>query len=276
MAEVNFNYIDNLNTSSYFNLINEQHDQAINMTGRKAYIFMLDKIDTELSNVYKEEKHGRIYLPHFEQRALYKTNTFISQLNTQNYTEKENNLEMEFNFARMVHNIHELKNKSSGILEIKNISKVPLNIEINKEFVLRDENNILYKTSLDGNIFSFINKITKDISLLEFNYKGDSETLEFLEKINLKILPRRTIELSLNNSIYKNTSDVIDKGDIIVNDRKKVYQVVAAYPRDDNYQNYVSWKVQLELINLAKVDGLPNDFAELIKENQYNLGKITI
>ena len=138
MAEVNFNYIDNLNTSSYFNLINEQHDQAINMTGRKAYIFMLDKIDTELSNVYKEEKHGRIYLPHFEQRALYKTNTFISQLNTQNYTEKENNLEMEFNFARMVHNIHELKNKSSGILEIKNISKVPLNIEINKEFVLRD------------------------------------------------------------------------------------------------------------------------------------------
>ena len=37
MAEVNFNYIDNLNTSSYFNLINEQHDQAINMTGRKAW-----------------------------------------------------------------------------------------------------------------------------------------------------------------------------------------------------------------------------------------------
>lgn len=275
MAEVKFNYIDNINSSTYFNFVSDQHDQAINMTGRKTYIFKLDKVDTELSEVYKEEKHGRIYLPHFEQRALYKTSLFVSQLDTQNFTEKENNLELEYNFGRMVHNIHELKSKSIGVLNIKNISKIPLTIEIDKSFILRNNSELLYEASLDGSIFSFLNKL-KETSLIEASYSGDGENLDFIEKVNLRLLPRRNIDIQLSNSIYKNVTDVIDRGDIIVTDRKRVYQVVAAYPRDDNYQNYVSWKIQGELINLAKVDGMPNDFAELIKENQYNLGKINI
>lgn len=275
MAEVKFNYIDNINSSTYFNFVSDQHDQAINMTGRKTYIFKLDKVDTELSEVYKEEKHGRIYLPHFEQRALYKTSLFISQLDTQNFTEKENNLELEYNFGRMVHNIHELKSKSIGVLNIKNVSKIPLTIEIDKSFILRNNSELLYEASLGGSIFSFLNKL-KETSLIEVSYSGDGESLDFIEKVNLRLLPRRNIDIQLSNSIYKNVTDVIDRGDIIVTDRKRVYQVVAAYPRDDNYQNYVSWKIQGELINLAKVDGMPNDFAELIKENQYNLGKINI
>lgn len=275
MAEVKFNYIDNINSSTYFNFVSDQHDQAINMTGRKTYIFKLDKVDTELSEVYREEKHGRVYLPHFEQRALYKTSLFISQLDTQNFTEKENNLELEYNFGRMVHNIHELKSKSVGVLNIKNISKIPLTIEIDKSFILRNNSELLYETSLGGSIFSFLNKL-KETSLIEASYSGDGESLDFIEKVNLRLLPRRNIDIQLSNSIYKNVTDVIDRGDIIVTDRKRVYQVVAAYPRDDNYQNYVSWKIQGELINLAKVDGMPNDFAELIKENQYNLGKINI
>lgn len=275
MAEVKFNYIDNINSSTYFNFVSDQHDQAINMTGRKTYIFKLDKVDTELSEVYREEKHGRVYLPHFEQRALYKTSLFVSQLDTQNFTEKENNLELEYNFGRMVHNIHELKSKSIGVLNIKNISKIPLTIEIDKSFILRNNSELLYEASLDGSIFSFLSKL-KETSLIEASYSGDGESLDFIEKVNLRLLPRRNIDIQLSNSIYKNVTDVIDRGDIIVTDRKRVYQVVAAYPRDDNYQNYVSWKIQGELINLAKVDGMPNDFAELIKENQYNLGKINI
>lgn len=275
MAEVKFNYIDNINSSTYFNFVSDQHDQAINMTGRKTYIFKLDKVDTELSEVYREEKHGRVYLPHFEQRALYKTSLFVSQLDTQNFTEKENNLELEYNFGRMVHNIHELKSKSIGVLNIKNVSKIPLTIEIDKSFILRNNSELLYEVSLDGSIFSFLNKL-KETSLIEASYSGDGESLDFIEKVNLRLLPRRNTDIQLSNSIYKNVTDVIDRGDIIVTDRKRVYQVVAAYPRDDNYQNYVSWKIQGELINLAKVDGMPNDFAELIKENQYNLGKINI
>ena len=277
MAETtNFNYIDSLMNSTNIQFMADQHDHAIQTTGRKTYIFLLDKAETELSDVYKEEKHGRIYLPHFEQRALYKTNTFISSLDASNYTEKEEALEMEYDFGRMVHNINELKSKSAGKLTIKNNSKVPLEFEISDKFIIRKFSEILYQKKIEGTIYKFINEIMNETNLVELEYTGDSENLEFLERLSFKLLPRRKQEISLNNSIYKNTGDVISHGTLILNDRFKLYQVVGAYPKNDSYGQYISWNVELQLFNLAKADGLPNDFKELIEKNQYGLGKINI
>ena len=277
MAETtNFNYIDSLMNSTNIQFMADQHDHAIQTTGRKTYIFLLDKVETELSDVYKEEKHGRIYLPHFEQRALYKTNTFISSLDTSNYTEKEEALEMEYDFGRMVHNINELKSKSAGKLIIKNNSKVPLEFEISDKFIIRKFSEILYQKNIEGTIYKFINEVMNETNLVELEYTGDSESLEFLERLSFKLLPRRKQEISLNNSIYKNKSDVISHGTLILNDRFKLYQVVGAYPKNDSYGQYISWNVELQLFNLAKADGLPNDFKELIEKNQYGLGKINI
>jgi hypothetical protein len=277
MAEkTNFNYVDALMNSTNIQFMADQHDHAVQTTGRKTYVFLLDKVETELSDVYKEEKHGRIYLPHFEQRALYKTNTFISSLDTANYTEKEESLEMEYDFGRMVHNINELKSKSAGVLTLTNNSKVPLEFEISDYFIIRKFTEVLYKKKIEGSIYNFINEVLKETNLVILEYTGDSEELSFLEKLSFKLLPRRKQEISLNNSIYKNTSDVISHGTLILNDRMKLYQVVGAYPKNDSYGQYISWNVQLQLFNLAKADGLPNDFKELIEENQYGLGKINI
>jgi hypothetical protein len=277
MAETtNFNYVDSLMNSTNVQFMADQHDHAIQTTGRKSYIFLLDRVETELSEVYKEEKHGRIYLPHFEQRSLYKTNTFISQLDTANYTEKEDSLEMEYDFGRMVHNINELKSKSAGKLTLTNNSKIPLEFEINDKFVIKNYSEILYSKKIEGTVYNFINTVINETSLVKFEYVGDSEVLDFLEKTNFKLLPRRKREIALNNSVYKNTYDVISRGDLILNDRFKLYQVVGAYPKNDSYGQYISWNVELQLFNLAKADGLPNDFKELIEENQYGLGKINI
>ena len=277
MAETtNFNYVDSLMNSTNIQFMADQHDHAIQTTGRKSYIFLLDRVETELSEVYKEEKHGRIYLPHFEQRSLYKTNTFISQLDTANYTEKEDSLEMEYDFGRMVHNINELKSKSAGKLTLTNNSKIPLEFEINDKFVIKNYSEILYSKKIEGTVYNFINTVINETSLVKFEYVGDSEVLDFLEKTNFKLLPRRKREITLNNSVYKNTYDVISRGDLVLNDRFKLYQVVGAYPKNDSYGQYISWNVELQLFNLAKADGLPNDFKELIEENQYGLGKINI
>ena len=273
MADTNFNYTDQIQSTAYTQFIADQHDQAVQTTGRRTYVFLLDKIDTERSEVYKEEKHGRIYLPHFEERAIYTTNPWIATLNAQNYTEVENTMEFEFDFGRMVHIISELKQKTAGILSIKNISKIPLWIEINDFITLKAHSETLFKKEISGTIYKFMNEVNKETDLIELSYTGDSEYLEFLEKHNSRILPRRTINLSLNNSIYKNTSDVIDQGTLILNDRMKLYQVIAAYPKNDNYGRYISWNVKCDLINMAKADGLPADYAEVIKKNQYGLTK---
>lgn len=271
-----FNYIDNINSSAYLQFIDDQHDQAIETTGRKAHIFLLDKKDTVLSEVYKEELHGRIYLPHFTQRAMYKTANFVSQLNTAGYIEREDVVEMEFNFGRMVYNIHNLKQTTAGKLTIINTSKIPLEFEISDKFVIKNHFETLYEKTLEGTIYSFVNTVKNETKLIDLIYKGDSEEICFLDKVFAKLLPRRKLELNLNNSIYKNAEDVISHGALILNDRGKLYQVVGAYPRNDAYGKYISWNVQCELINLAKADGLPNDYIELIKENQYDLGKVNI
>lgn len=271
-----FNYIDNINSSAYLQFIADQHDQAIETTGRKAHIFLLDKKDTVLSEVYKEELHGRIYLPHFTQRAMYKTANFVSQLNTSGYTEREDALEMEFDFGRMVHNIHNLKQKTAGKLTIINTSKIPLEFEISDKFIIKNHYETLYERKLEGTIYNFVNTVKNETKIIDLIYKGDSEEICFLDKVFAKLLPRRKLELNLNNSIYKNAEDVISHGDLILNDRYKLYQVVGAYPKNDAYGKFISWNVQCELINLAKADGLPNDYVELIKENQYGLGKVNI
>lgn len=271
-----FNYIDNINSSAYLQFIADQHDQAIETTGRKAHIFLLDKKDTVLSEVYKEELHGRIYLPHFTQRAMYKTANFVSQLNTSGYTEREDALEMEFDFGRMVHNIHNLKQKTAGKLTIINTSKIPLEFEISDKFIIKNHYETLYEKKLEGTIYNFVNAVKNETKIIDLIYKGDSEEICFLDKVFAKLLPRRKLELNLNNSIYKNAEDVISHGALILNDRYKLYQVVGAYPKNDAYGKFISWNVQCELINLAKADGLPNDYVELIKENQYGLGKVNI
>ena len=66
--------------------------------------------------------------------------------------------------------------------------------------------------------------------------------------------------------------DVITNGAAILTDRMRLYQVVSALPKDDSYGRYITWVCQLQLMNLAKADGLPNDYAEIIKRNQYGLG----
>lgn len=272
MAET-FNYSDHINSNTSLQYMANQHDKAIETSGRKAYIFPLDTRETELSNVYKEEKHGRVYLPHYTQRALYKTNSFIIQLNNENYKETEDALEMEFNFQRMVHNIHELKSNTAGKLTIINNSKIPLKIEINDKFTVKNNIQILYEKKIEGTVYNFIDTIKKETKLVNFIYIGDSEELVFLDKVNFQILPRRKYEIELNNSIYKNIGDVINEGDVIVTDRSRLYQVVGAYPKNDNYGQYIAWMVKLELMNLAKADGLPNDYVELIKSNQYGFGE---
>lgn len=268
-----FNYSDHINSNTSLQYMANQHDKAIETSGRKAYIFPLDTRETELSNVYKEEKHGRVYLPHYTQRALYKTNSFIIQLNNENYKETEDALEMEFNFQRMVHNIHELKSNTAGRLTIINNSKIPLKIEINDKFTVKNNIQILYEKKIEGTVYNFIDTVKKETKLVDFIYIGDSEELIFLDKVNFQILPRRKYEIELNNSIYKNIGDVINEGDVIVTDRNRLYQVVGAYPKNDNYGQYIAWMVKLELMNLAKADGLPNDYVELIKANQYGFGE---
>ena len=109
-------------------------------------------------------------------------------------------------------------------------------------------------------------------SMIAIGISLETRRDSIMDEKNLDVIRKITAELEG----VENTSDVISHGTLILNDRMKLYQVVGAYPKNDSYGQYISWNVQLQLFNLAKADGLPNDFKELIEENQYGLGKINI
>ena len=118
---MSFNYIDAFNNSSQLEYESKQHDASIELQGRRCYIFLLNREKTEKSEIYNEAIGARIYLPHFEQRALYNMNSWVGNVGLNNYVETEDTIDFEFNFARMVCNIRDLKDKKSGKLTIKNI-----------------------------------------------------------------------------------------------------------------------------------------------------------
>lgn len=276
---MSFNYIDAFNSSSQLEYKSKQHDASVEIQGRRCYVFLLDRKKTETSEVYNEAKNGRIYLPHFEQRALYSLNEFQGLIGLNNYVEKEDTLKFEFNFARMVCNIRDLKDKKAGKLMIKNISNeiFLLSIENNK-FVVKSKNQvILLEEDLTKykSITAFINSAKKRCSVIDLSYEGDMEEAKNINSVSIRLVPNRKEEILVNDRLYENCRDVIDNGDIILTDKYKLYQVNNAYPTGAMVNEYTSWTCHCNVTDIA-IANLPDDYRKIITRNSYGLSKTNL
>ena len=276
---MSFNYIDAFNNSSQLEYESKQHDASIELQGRRCYIFLLDREKTEKSEIYNEAIGARIYLPHFEQRALYNMNSWVGNVGLNNYVETEDTIDFEFNFARMVCNIRDLKDKKSGKLIIKNNSKEILHLIIEEnKFILRSPNSvILLSLNLTDykSIKQFINVAKAKCSLIDLDYSGDMEEAKNITSVNKKLLPNRKEEIEVISRVYQNCKDVVWDGDIILTDKYKLYQVNNAYPSGAMINEYTSWTCKCNIIDLA-IASLPDDYRKIVERNNYSLPKTKI
>lgn len=276
---MSFNYIDAFNSSSQLEYKSKQHDASVEIQGRRCYVFLLDRKKTEVSEVYNEAKNGRIYLPHFEQRALYSLNEFQGLIGLNNYVEKEDTLKFEFNFARMVCNIRDLKDKKAGKLMIKNISNEIFFLSIeNNKFVVKSKNQvILLEEDLTKykSITAFINSAKKRCSVIDLSYEGDMEEAKNINSVSMRLVPNRKEEIWVNDRLYENCGDVIDNGDIILTDKYKLYQVNNAYPTGAMVNEYTSWTCHCNVTDIA-IANLPDDYRKIITRNSYGLPKTNL
>lgn len=276
---MSFNYIDAFNNSSQLEYESKQHDASIELQGRRCYIFLLDREKTEKSEIYNEAIGARIYLPHFEQRALYNMNSWVGNVGLNNYVETEDTIDFEFNFARMVCNIRDLKDKKSGKLIIKNNSKEILHLIIEEnKFILRSPNSvILLSLNLTDykSIKQFINVAKAKCSLIDLDYSGDMEEAKNITSVNKKLLPSRKEEIEVVSRVYQNCKDVVWDGDIILTDKYKLYQVNNAYPSGAMINEYTSWTCKCNIIDLA-IASLPDDYRKIVERNNYSLPKTKI
>lgn len=271
-----FNYTDAFSSSSQVEYESEQHDNAVQLQGRRTYIFKLDKESTVKSEVYNEAKTARIYLPHFEQRALYNTNEWQNSIGLNNFMENEENIEFEYNFARMVCNIRDLKDKNAGELTIVNLAKEPLNIltENNKFTVKTYKDVLLLELNMDEykSIKILLNDVNKKCSLIKVDYNGDSESTKSISSINKRLVPNKKYKINVVDSTYQNCTDVIESGDIILTDKYKLYQVRSVYPSGTMMNNYISWVAKANTLDLSMAS-LPDDYRKIVERNRYGLPK---
>lgn len=273
---MSFNYIDAFNQSSQIEYESKQHDSSVELQGRRCYVFLLDREKTEKSEVYNEAIGGRIYLPHFEQRGLYGVNEWTGMVGLNNYVENEDTLNIEFNFARMVCNIRDLKDKKAGKLTIQNTSNEMLHMIIeNNKFILKSLHGV---TLLDLNlenyksIKQFINAAMSKCSIIDFSYSGDMEEAKNITSVNMKLRPNKKETIEILDRTYQNCKDVIWDGDIILTDKYKLYQVNNAYPTGAMMNEYTSWTCHCNTIDLA-VANLPDDYRKIVTRNKYGLPK---
>ena len=275
-----FNYVDSLQSAAQKQYFSNIHDTAILQTGRRAFIYPLDKKLTK-TDVYNNTLN-RVYLPHFELRALYKTNVFVPNLSLDGmYQEKEENMEFVFNFERMVNTIRDLKDSVSGTFKIRNISKEELLIEISNGIFKATTplGVVIFEEKLEdySSIRLLIDKISEQTDFVRIEYDGNSEPATSINSFHVILNKGNIFNINVDNSIYKNISDVIEAGFVIITDRARVYSVVSAVPENDSYGNeYIGWKCMGKLENLTIVDTLPNDAKQLVQKLTYGLSKVNM
>lgn len=275
-----FNYVDSLQSAAQKQYFSNIHDTAILQTGRRAFIYPLDKKLTK-TDVYNNTLN-RVYLPHFELRALYKTNAFVPNLSLDGmYQEKEENMEFVFNFERMVNTIRDLKDSVSGTFKIRNVSKEELLIEISNGIFKATTplGVVIFEEKLEdySSIRLLIDKISEQTDFVRIEYDGNSEPATSINSFHVILNKGNIFNINVDNSIYKNISDVIEDGFVIITDRARVYSVVSAVPENDSYGNeYIGWKCMGKLENLTIVDTLPNDAKQLVQKLTYGLSKVNM
>ena len=181
----------------------------------------------------------------------------------------------------MVNTIKDVRDRVSGTFKIRNVSKEELLIEISNGIFKATTplGVVIFEEKLEdySSIRLLIDKISEQTDFVRIEYDGNSEPASSINSFHVILNKGNIFNINVDNSIYKNISDVIEAGFIIITDRARVYSVVSTVPENDSYGNeYIGWKCMGKLENLTVVDTLPNDAKQLVQKLTYGLSKVNM
>ena len=274
------------NSNNYSSLISGSNTQDwisymsksyINLTSPEFSVFKMDKVATQLDDLYGESKQGRIYLPPFKIRGMYDNNKWIGFLDTGGFAEKEEVMTVFLNLQEMVEMIKNLRNKHIAEIYITyNGTGTPsmektdnlLNIYINGTL------SITFDLSLSQ--YSTIRKFATELdNLTDWSciIKGKNDLSKNLINFSLMGFNQRELMIYTIDDTYKNITDVIEIGDAVLTNRYRLYEVTASLPAGDFGWDYSLWKLSLELASPDRFN-LPGNYIELIKNTNHGLDKV--
>lgn len=259
--------------------VNYMSKSYIDLVGPALKVFKMDKVETQLDELYGESKTGRIYLPPFEIRALYDNNKWVGFLDTGGYSEKEEPMTVFLNFNNMVELVTDLKKIHVANLYIKHVGNgVPKIEKVNDTLNLYINGTLSLSFDLTDNLFSTIRKLASRIEAYpdwSVRIEGKNDlSINLIDFNKISFIQREIMIYSLDNT-YKNITDVIELGDVIMTDRYRLYEVTEAKPAGDFGWNYALWQLGLEVLSVDRLQ-LPGNYIEQIKANTHGLSKINM
>ena len=236
------NYEELKSANEWVSSINQSY---INLMGPVVTVFKLDKTQTRINPLYNEEIGGRIYLRPFEIHTLHATNPFDWMFENTLAVESEQVKSFNFNFNEMVQTISRLKKSSLCEIEIFPIQDEIVGFEKtdNKFVVYHNKCNFI---EYDLDEYKTITELAEELKNLPFIEKivftGIDDFSKCIRNFPFVDATNTSLLLKTFNKEYKNCSDVIEQGDLIlVTDQMRLYEVASTQPTGNYAWKYQMW-----------------------------------
>lgn len=274
-----FNYYDELksgNTADWISYLN-RHYMEVNAPS--VYVFKLDKDATEIETLYGGENFdgARIYLNPFKIRMNYLDATWTQQLgvDTMPYLEiQEEDTVFAVNFENMVQIIRDLKQKHGSDIFVEYSGTEEVSFEkANANLTVRVAGAVLQYFNLESSDYRTIKKLVSGINSLNgftAYYEGENDISSNIVSFKETRFKNKKINIYTEDETYKNLTDIIEKGDLILTDKYFLYEVQSNVPAGNIGWDYSIMLLTANARSLDKAE-LPNNWNDLIARREYGL-----
>ncbi len=271
-----FNYYDELksgNTQGWVNYLNKHY---MELNAPLVKVFKLDKKRTKIDDLYGEVESSRLYLPPFEIRAFHLTNDFSQLLGSGSmpYLESEEPMNFIINFETMVQTIRELKTKKVSNMYISYTgSGNPTALKNGNVLEIKIDDSLAHSFDLEHHSVRTVKKLVAEINSINgFSaiFEGDNDSSANLVNFKETRFKHGKLHVYTPDETYENITDVIEKGDVILTNKWRLYEVASNVPTQDFGWEYSTFTLQCNLRTLDEAI-LPGNYMEQIKKHQYGL-----
>ena len=272
--EIKFNYHDELKRVSG-NWIRYLNNEYIELNGIKIHVFKFDKKRTNIDPVYLSSE-DKLYLEPFDIRGIHLDNIYRASLGIDVFTEVEDNLEIFVNFDKMVKVIRDLKNKRKTSIFIKprlDNTIYDFMKEGNTITILKNRQSF---ETIDLTEFPTTKRLKDEllnIGDFEVQRIGDNSKSMSLVDFKKTRIKNSILEIYSEDITYRNITDVIELGDVILTHDNRFYEVIEARPAGNFGWDYHLYHLTLKRSDVADYS-LPGRWKEVALNNRLNLKKI--
>ena len=269
-----FNYFDELRNGGTQDWISYVNSDYINKYAPQISIFKLDKENTLLDEVYNEEISSRIYLPPFPMRAMHLDNEWQQILGSESmpYLETQENILFVVNFQDMVSTIRDLKTKHINDISVSYIGTGTVSAsKLNGIFTIKINDVITHELSLSTyNTTAKLVAAINNLSNFSAVSTGSNDDSDSIVSFNETTFTGKTLTFYSPNNTYQNSTEVLEKGDLILTNKWFLYEVLSNLPGGNIGWSYSTFMLKCNLRSLDKAQ-LPSYYLEQIRKNEYGL-----